>query len=245
MAGGRRWWLCCSEASRAASFSYSERFPSRLPERLWLEPWGGDTVSAPPSPPDGDGQAALAVVPPAQQQLLLGVDLLLLALHAPLALPQPLQVEPVLQQLGLQLLALAAQPLRLQEALLLPLLQHALLLALGHAHTHTHTHTHCYVTFTLGEEELLDFIAAVLEGCRGAESGSGRSPPPTENVVITRSYRNAVSTWRGGRKKKTFSSVTLASPLLGSAAGLHGEQSGPVSSLSDPGEAELMLSVLR
>lgn len=45
--------------------------------------------------------------------------------------------------------------------------------------------------------------------------------------------------------KKTFSSVTLASPLLGSAAGLHGEQSSPVSSLSDPGEAELMLSVLR
>lgn len=79
---------------------------------------------------NGDGQAALPVVPPALQEPLLGLDPLPLPLHAPLTLPEALQVLLILQHLGLQLLALAAQPLGLQEALLLPLLQHALLLAL-------------------------------------------------------------------------------------------------------------------
>lgn len=78
-----------------------------------------------------DRQAALAGVSTPLQLPLLGFDLLLLPLHAPLALPQAVQVLLVLLQLSLQLLSLAAQPLGLQEALLLPLLQHTLLLTLG------------------------------------------------------------------------------------------------------------------
>lgn len=86
---------------------------------------------------DHDGQAALPVVPPALQEPLLGLHLLLLPLHAPLALPQSLQILLVLQQMPLQSFPLAAQPLGLQEALLLPLLQLALLLTLE-AHPKQH-----------------------------------------------------------------------------------------------------------
>lgn len=60
---------------------------------------------------------------PALKQPLLGFDLLLLLLHAPLALLQSVQILLILLQLGFQLLALTAQPLRLPETLLLSLLQ--------------------------------------------------------------------------------------------------------------------------
>lgn len=79
---------------------------------------------------DHNRQAALAAVSPALQQSLLRFNLLLLPFHTPLALPQSVQVLLVLQQLGLQLLALTAQPLSLPEAMLLPLLQQAFLFTL-------------------------------------------------------------------------------------------------------------------
>lgn len=76
------------------------------------------------------GQAPLPTVPPALEQLLLGLQPLALPLHAPLALPEPLQALLVLLQLLLQLLSLPPQSLSLQVALPLPLLQLALLLLL-------------------------------------------------------------------------------------------------------------------
>lgn len=75
-------------------------------------------------------QAALAVMSPTLQYPLLGFHPLLLHLHTPLALPQPVHILPILQQLGLELLSLPAQAFGLQEAPLLPLLQQALVLAL-------------------------------------------------------------------------------------------------------------------
>lgn len=82
-------------------------------------------------------QAALAVMSPALQYPLLGFHPLLLHLHTPLALPQPVHILLILQQLGLQLLSLAAQTLSLQEAPLLSLLQQALMLALETGETIT------------------------------------------------------------------------------------------------------------
>lgn len=79
---------------------------------------------------DHDREAALTVVSPAVEQPLLALQPLPLPGHAPLTLPQPLQALLVLLQLAVQLLALATQPLRLQVALTLPLLQHTLLLPL-------------------------------------------------------------------------------------------------------------------
>lgn len=79
---------------------------------------------------DSNRQAALAVMSPALQYPLLGFHPLLLHLHTPLALPQPVHILLILQQLGLQLLSLAAQTFGLQEAALLSLLQQALMLAL-------------------------------------------------------------------------------------------------------------------
>lgn len=67
---------------------------------------------------------------PALQYPLLGFQTLLLHVHTPLPLSQPVHILLILQQLGLQLPSLAAQTLSLQEAPLLPFLQQALVLVL-------------------------------------------------------------------------------------------------------------------
>lgn len=85
---------------------------------------------------DHHRQAALPVVSPALQQPLLGFHLFPFPLHTPLALLQSVQILPIFQQLGFQHFSLAAQTLSLQEALLLSLLQVALLFILA---TSTHT----------------------------------------------------------------------------------------------------------
>ena len=73
-------------------------------------------------------QTLLPSVPKAVQQPALGVQLLPLPLHIALAFTQALQALLVVLQLLLQVLALLLQPPCLQVALLLPVLQDALLL---------------------------------------------------------------------------------------------------------------------
>lgn len=72
-------------------------------------------------------RAVLRPVLPALQQLLLLIQALSFPLHAPLALPESLQVLLVFLELLVQLYTFTSQPLRCHLALPLPLFQHALL----------------------------------------------------------------------------------------------------------------------